>query len=356
MNLHFKLFIKNSTCIGLLLICMFSLNQLHAQISKTKEDSLQDLRVGFSSLFKITSTGNKEKPFNFQLNPKAISFIQSYMDKQGAELTKMKTWAKPYFNLYDEILTANGVPVELKYLSVIESHLSANLVSWAGAVGPWQLMPDEAARFGLKTSPIDERTDYRKSTIAAATLLKELYAQFGDWLLVVAAYNGGAGRVKQAIQKKGTKDFWQLQYELPLETRNHVKKFIATHYVMEENARAFDERGRLSAFDERGILSAFDERGRLSAFDERGAHGASVLLQTDIKEVTISGRFKIGVIAAYLGIVEKELSILNPKFDLVVATGKSYTLKLPKDKLEKFEARKNDILQASLQSLYTIKE
>jgi membrane-bound lytic murein transglycosylase D len=347
MNLHIKLFIKNSTCIGLLLICMFSLNQLHAQISKTKEDSLQDLRVGFSSLFKITSTGNKEKPFNFQLNPKAISFIQSYMDKQGAELTKMKTWAKPYFNLYDEILTANGVPVELKYLSVIESHLSANLVSWAGAVGPWQLMPDEAARFGLKTSPMDERTDYRKSTIAAATILKELYAQFGDWLLVVAAYNGGAGRVKQAIQKKGTKDFWQLQYELPLETRNHVKKFIATHYVMEENAKAFDERG---------ILSAFDERGRLSAFDERGAHGASVLLQTDIKEVTISGRFKIGVIAAYLGIVEKELSILNPKFDQVVATGKSYTLKLPKDKLEKFEARKNDILQASLQSLYTIKE
>ena len=220
MNLHIKLFIKKITCIGLLMLCML---QIQAQTSKTKVDSLQDVRVGFSSLFKITSTGNKEKPFNFQLNPKAISFIQSYMDKQGAELTKMKTWAKPYFNLYDEILTANGVPVELKYLSVIESHLSSNLVSWAGAVGPWQLMPDEAAQLGLKTTPIDERTDYRKSTIAAATLLKELYAQFGDWLLVVAAYNGGAGRLKQAIQKKGTKDFWQLQYELPLETRNHWK-------------------------------------------------------------------------------------------------------------------------------------
>ena len=344
MNLHIKLFIKKITCIGLLIICMFQMDQLHAQTSKTKEDSLQDLRVGFSSLFKITSTGNKEKPFNFQLNPKAISFIQSYMDKQGAELTKMKTWAKPYFNLYDEILTANGVPVELKYLSVIESHLSSNLVSWAGAVGPWQLMPDEAARFGLKTSPIDERTDYRKSTIAAATLLKELYAQFGDWLLVVAAYNGGAGRVKQAIQKKGTKDFWQLQYELPLETRNHVKKFIATHYVMEENAKAFDERGILSGFD------------LTPSTDAKNKKGASVLLQSDLKEVTISGRFRIAVIAAYLDIVEKELSALNPKFDQVVATGKSYTLKLPKDKLEKFEARKNDILQASLQSLYSIKE
>ena len=348
MNLHFKLFIKKITCIGLLMICMLQINQLNAQTSKAKEDSLQDVRVGFSSLFKITSTGNKEKPFNFQLNPKAISFIQSYMDKQGAELTKMKTWAKPYFNLYDEILTANGVPVELKYLSVIESHLSSNLVSWAGAVGPWQLMPDEAARFGLKTSPIDERTDYRKSTIAAATILKELYAQFGDWLLVVAADNGGAGRVKQAIQKKGTKDFWQLQYELPLETRNHVKKFIATHYVMEENARAFDESGKLNAFDISGKLSP--------GIDAKNKKGNSVLLQPELIEVSVSGRYKIAVIAAYLDIVEKELSVLNPKFDQIVATGKTYTLKLPKDKLEKFEARKNDILQASLQSLYSIKE
>ena len=348
MNLHFKLFIKKITCIGLSMICMLQINQLNAQTSKAKEDSLQDVRVGFSSLFKITSTGNKEKPFNFQLNPKAISFIQSYMDKQGAELTKMKTWAKPYFNLYDEILTANGVPVELKYLSVIESHLSSNLVSWAGAVGPWQLMPDEATRFGLKTSPIDERTDYRKSTIAAATILKELYAQFGDWLLVVAAYNGGAGRVKQAIQKKGTKDFWQLQYELPLETRNHVKKFIATHYVMEENARAFDESGKLNAFDESGKLSP--------GIDAKNKKGNSVLLQPELIEVSVSGRYKIAVIAAYLDIVEKELSVLNPKFDQIVATGKTYSLKLPKDKLEKFEARKNDILQASLQSLYSIKE
>jgi membrane-bound lytic murein transglycosylase D len=354
MNLQYKLFIKKIICIGLLMICMCQMNDLHAQTSKSKVDSIQDLRVGFSSLFTITTTGNKEKPFNFQLNPKAISFIQSYMDKQGPELIKMKTWAKPYFNLYDEILTANGVPVELKYLSVIESHLSSNLVSWAGAVGPWQLMPDEAARFGLKTSPIDERTDYRKSTIAAATLLKELYAQFGDWLLVVAAYNGGAGRVKQAIQKKGTKDFWQLQYELPLETRNHVKKFIATHYVMEENARAFDERGKLSAFDERGKLSAFDPTLGMDVKNKKNS--TSVLLQTDLKEIVVSGRYKISVIAAYLDIVEKELSALNPKFDQVVASGKNYFLKLPKDKLEKFEAHKNDILQASLQSLYTIKE
>lgn len=340
MNLHYRLFMKKYACILLLMLGTFQLIDLHAQFSKNKIDSTQNLRVGFSSLFTISSTGNKEKPFTFQLNPKAVSFIQSYMDKQGPELMKMKTWAKPYFNLYDEILTANGIPVELKYLSVIESHLSYNLTSWAGAVGPWQLMPDEAARFGLKTSPIDERTDYHKSTQVAASLLKELYAQFGDWLLVVAAYNGGAGRVKQAIQKKGTKDFWQLEYELPLETRNHVKKFIATHYVFEE----LDASG-----------ADLFEKIKVSAAAKSKKEN-SILLQTDFREIIVSGRFRISVIAAYLKVDEKALNAINPKFDQTVSSGKSFPLKLPKDKLEIFEAHKNDILQASLQSLYSIKE
>ena len=367
MKVHFHLSSKKYACILPMLLGSFLFLNAHAQSSKSTVDSLQNLRVGFSSLFKITSTGIKEKPFTFQLNAKAVSFIQGYMDKQGAELKRMKTWAKPYFNLYDEILKANGVPVELKYLSVIESHLSSNLTSWAGAVGPWQLMPDEAARFGLKTSPIDERTDYYKSTQVAATLLKELYAQFGDWLLVVAAYNGGAGRVKQAIQKKGTKDFWQLEYALPLETRNHVKKFIATHYVFEaEDAHASDEWSKVNASDEWSKVNASDEWSKVSASDEwsktngfaeaNTKKGASAILQSAIKEVEVSGRFKIALIAAYLKLSEKELSALNPRFDQTVAAGKTYSLKIPKDRLEIFEAHKNDILQASLQSLYTIKE
>jgi len=201
--------------------------------SITAQDSLSFNRIGFSSLFTVQQVPNKDKSFVVEMHPKAISFVQSYIEKEGAGLRKMKTWAKPYFNLYDEILTANGVPVELKYLSVIESHLSSQAISWAGAAGPWQIMPAEATRLGLKLLPNDERMDYQKSTQAAAIILKELYQQFGDWLLVVAAYNGGAGRLNKAIEKKKTKDFWALQYELPLETRNHVKKFIATHAIFE---------------------------------------------------------------------------------------------------------------------------
>lgn len=196
--MRLQYFIKSISIIFLLPIVLLLLTSYN---SHAQSDSAEQFRVGFSSLFKVTSTEDNSKPFQFQLNAKGISFIESYMEKQGPSLLKMKTWARPYFNLYDQILTNNGIPVELKYLSVIESSLASNLVSWAGAAGPWQIMPEEAKRLGLKLLPIDERTDYYKSTQAACTILKELYAEFGDWLLVVAAYNGGAGRMRQVIKK-----------------------------------------------------------------------------------------------------------------------------------------------------------
>lgn len=300
-------------------------NALPVPNTPPPSDSLPQYRVGFTSLFKVTSTGDKNKPFQFQINPQAVSFIQSYMEKQGPGLLKMKTWAKPYFNLYDLILTNNGVPVELKYLSVIESSLNSNLVSWAGAAGPWQIMPEEAKRLGLKLLPNDERMDYTKSTQAAATILKELYAEFGDWLLVVAAYNGGAGRLRQVIKKKNSRDFWQIQYELPLETRNHVKKFIATHYVFEEDGKP-------------------------------NPAPAVVVSNNSIVSVMISGRYKLTVIANAIHVPEKELEKLNPQLEKILSTGKPFNLNLPKDKLEIFEAHKNEILQASIKVLYDIKQ
>ena len=302
------------------------------QETTAQNDSLD--RVGFTSLFTVISTNNTSSDnLQYQLNPKAVNFIQSYMEKQGPALQKMKTWAKPYFNLYDQILIANGVPTTLKYLSVIESSLDAGVVSWAGAVGPWQIMPEEAKRLGLKLSPVDERTDYEKSTKAAATILRESFAEFGDWLLVVAAYNGGAGRVRQAMKKKGSKDFWDIQYELPLETRNHVKKFIATQYVFEtEHFQPLQTR--------EGIVKMNKEQ--------------KLKLEKQFDAVVISGRYSLESIAAILILDINQLRQDNPGMNKVLATGKSYELKLPKGMLEKFEARKNEILQASLNALYQL--
>lgn len=302
------------------------------QETTAQNDSLD--RVGFTSLFTVISSNNTSSDnLQYQLNPKAVNFIQSYMEKQGPALQKMKTWAKPYFNLYDQILIANGVPTTLKYLSVIESSLDAEVVSWAGAVGPWQIMPEEAKRLGLKLSPVDERTDYEKSTKAAATILRESFAEFGDWLLVVAAYNGGAGRVRQAMKKKGSKDFWDIQYELPLETRNHVKKFIATQYVFEtEHFQPLQTR--------EGIVKMNKEQ--------------KLKLEKQFDAVVINGRYSLESIAAILILDINQLRQDNPGMNKVLATGKSYELKLPKGMLEKFEARKNEILQASLNALYQL--
>jgi membrane-bound lytic murein transglycosylase D len=292
------------------------------------QDSLNFNRIGFSSLFTVQQVPDKDKSFVIEMHPKAISFVQSYMEKEGAGLRKMKTWAKPYFNLYDEVLTANGVPVELKYLSVIESHLSSQVISWAGAAGPWQIMPEEATRLGLKLLPNDERMDYQKSTQAAATILRELYQQFGDWLLVVAAYNGGAGRLSKAIEKKKTKDFWALQYELPLETRNHVKKFIATHAIFE------------------GV--SMTELDKVQSAESATNSNTSL----GMERIVISGRFNAKTIAIWLKMPLTNLKELNPNMDQQLSAGKSYTLVLPSKEAKIFEASKNQILQASIQSLY----
>ena len=170
-----------------------------------------------------------------KLNPMAISFVESYIAKHRKGYLAMKNKYEPHLNLMDQVLEQHGIPKEMKYLAVIESHLHSTIISSAGAVGPWQFMPATARHYGLVVSGSrDERMDYFKSTHAAAKMLTELYSEFKDWLLVVAAYNGGPGNVQRAIRKSGgSKDFWTLQYFLPNESMNHVKKFIATHYIFE---------------------------------------------------------------------------------------------------------------------------
>ena len=251
----------------------------------------------------------------------------------------MKVWGNSYFMLYDKILSANGLPLELKYLSVIESDLRANLVSGAGAVGPWQLMPDEAQRFHLTVNDDrDDRTDFVKSTQVACKLLKELHAQFGDWLLTIAAYNCGAGKMKQAIAKAGSDNFWKLQYFLPEETRNHVKKYIATDFYFEKTA---------------GFTTMTS--------DEIAAYLTSHSMHIDVQDSTItntstvqiSGKYKSEIIAQTLDITASQFNALNPDFDKIIATGQNYSLKLPMDKINLFNTSKQDIIRKSVQLYLT---
>lgn len=164
----------------------------------------------------------------------ASSYVKTYIKENNKGLQKIKEQSRPKFKTIDAIFNQYDIPVELKYLAVIESKLNPKATSQVGAKGYWQFMPSTAVVYGLKVKgKTDERTHQYKSTVAAAKYLKSLYNDLGDWLLVVAAYNSGPGYVYKAIKKTGSRDFWQLQYFLPKETRNHVKRFISVHYYFE---------------------------------------------------------------------------------------------------------------------------
>src|SRR5580658_8653769 len=187
--------------------------------------------VAFGQLYIATTEGGRN---GVRLNPKALNFVQDYMKENWEELQSLRSWGRPYFSVIESILTEYGLPKELKYLAVIESNLKSTAVSRVGAKGPWQLMPQTARDLGLKVNKnIDERKNYVKSTRAAALYLRDLYNQLGDWLLVIAAYNAGTGNVCHAIRRSGSRNFWDLQNYLPVESRNHVKRFIGTQYVFD---------------------------------------------------------------------------------------------------------------------------
>ena len=168
------------------------------------------------------------------LNKKTRQFIRTYIRANKEELDLVKEKSRSPFAITDSVFNEYELPTQLKYLAVIESDLKTKAVSRVGAVGPWQLMPETARLLGLKiTAKKDERKLYGKSTDAAARYLKDLHTEFGNWLLVFAAYNGGEGAVYHAMHMAGSRNYWQLQTYLPAESREYVKKFIATLYFFE---------------------------------------------------------------------------------------------------------------------------
>jgi membrane-bound lytic murein transglycosylase D len=277
-----------------------------------------------------------------RLNPRAIQFVQDYMERNGEDLRKMKGWARPYFNMIDGVLKKYGLPSELKYLAVIESELKSTATSWAGAVGPWQLMPQTARDLGLKVNrSIDERKNYTKSTHAAALYLRDLYREFGDWLLVIAAYNGGPVNVYSAIKKsQGSRNFWKIQNYLPAETRMHVKKFIGTHYVFEGQG-SVTTLTKAEVTEQLGVTATYLLHRRLTTSE-----------MNDAKSFEVSGKYYSAAIAKNIMMDLNEFNRYNPDFDAIMASNNNaYEMKLPADKMELFIANKYIILNESVQMM-----
>ena len=305
--------------------------------SAPQKDKVQYLsqltKYGFKNLF-TQFRYNPSLPYSSQVNPHAELYMQDYLRVHSNHLIKMKSWGMPYFNLIDQIFTQYGLPKELKYLAVIESNLST-------AGGPWQFMPYTARDYGLVVNGnYDERRDYFKSTHAAARYLLTLYRQLNDWLLVIAAYNGGPGRVYEAIKKSGSRNFWSLQYYLPQESRNHVKKFIATHYVMETQGGNMFSSGNAFAAGTQDRENPFNNNAKLN--DEEKGNAVTQ---------TISGKYNSLIIAKNLAIDIVNFNRYNPDFDNRLSQNGQFDLMLPADKMQLFLANKYQILNECVQAL-----
>lgn len=172
-------------------------------------------------------------PFALTYNPVVQSFIDLYAVRKREMTSRMLGLADLYFPVFEEYLDKHKMPLELKYLAVVESALNPSARSRAGAVGLWQFMLPTGKMFGLNaTSYVDERHDLYKSTEAACKYLKYLYNMYGNWELALAAYNCGPGNVNKAIRRSGGgKDYWKIYDHLPRETRGYVPAFIAVNYV-----------------------------------------------------------------------------------------------------------------------------
>ena len=171
-----------------------------------------------------------EMPYNSVVR----KFIDQYTGRLRRSVAMMLGASNFYTPIFEDALEAYQLPLELKYLPIIESALNPCATSRVGAGGLWQFMPTTGKRYGLEiTSLIDDRRDPIKASYAAARMLKSLYEIFGDWTLVIASYNCGPGNVSKAIKRAGgEKDYWKIYPYLPSETRGYVPAFIAANYVM----------------------------------------------------------------------------------------------------------------------------
>jgi membrane-bound lytic murein transglycosylase D len=177
-------------------------------------------------------------PFDLTYNRVVQSYIDLYVTRKREMSSRMLGLAELYFPVFEQALDRHGIPLEMKYLAVVESALNPAARSKAGAVGLWQFMLPTGKMFGLHAdSYMDERHDVYKSTDAACRYLKYLYRLYDDWEMAMAAYNCGPGNVNKAIRRSGgKKDYWAIYEHLPRETRGYVPAFIAVNYLFAHHA------------------------------------------------------------------------------------------------------------------------
>jgi len=180
---------------------------------KSKKEIKENLTEGLQNMFEVRINKNVKK------------YINSYLVRGKSSTQRIIGNSSIYFPIFEEYLAAHNLPDELKYLSIVESHLNPNAISPAGAVGLWQFMAPTARKMGLVIDDyVDERKDIYRSTDAALKYLQELHARYQDWGLAIAAYNCGPGRVDKELRKSNGNSFWDIRSSLPKETQHYLDR------------------------------------------------------------------------------------------------------------------------------------
>ncbi|MFR9650186.1 MAG: transglycosylase SLT domain-containing protein [Rikenellaceae bacterium] len=283
------------------------------------DDSLLVNVIGQDSLYKLRLM-QLASPIALPYNNIVKGYISRYVNPRYNTMKNVVALSHYYFPLIEEELMRYDLPVELRSMAIIESALSADAISRAGAAGLWQFMPATGKAYGLEVnSLVDERCDPFKATDAACRFLRDLYVMFGNWTLAIAAYNCGPGNVNKALTRAGLDkadgSFWDIYQYLPRETRGYVPAFVGATY-----GYAYHR--------EHDIVPA-----------ER-----PLVLATDT--IQINSIMHFSQVSDVLGISLETLRALNPQYrkDIIPATKRSYSLRLPQTYIAKYIENEQEIL------------
>ncbi len=288
-------------------------DDMYNYVSNLDMDSLKQLTIDTDVLKERLELLNQKTPFNIAYNPSLERVIQSFLLRKHEFMERMITASQFYFPMFEQELDNYNIPLEIKYLAIVESALNPRAKSRVGATGLWQFMYSTGKMYGLDVSSyVDERSDPIKSTAAACKYLSKLYQTFGDWDLALAAYNSGPGNVNKAIRRSGGyTNYWNIRRNLPRETAGYVPAFLATMYLFEYAS-------------EHGIKLNKAER---AYFETDTVHVKKLITFDQISKL--------------VGVSNEELKVLNPSYKLDIIPkikGKEYFLRLPKDAIGKFVA------------------
>ena len=291
---------------------------IYRSVSELKYDPVDYPELPTDTLKARLKELNARTPFNIEYNSSLESVIKSYLKNRRHSMERLMSLSDYYFPLFEESLDNYDIPLEVKYLAIVESALKPRAKSRVGATGLWQFMFGTGKEYGLNVSSyVDERSDPVKSTVAASKYLARLYKIFGDWDLALAAYNSGPGNVSKAIRRSGGyENYWNIRPHLPRETAGYLPAFLATMYIFE-----FAE--------EHGFKK---ERPNFHYVETDTIHVKKMITLDQVSEL--------------LDVPIEELQFLNPSYKLDVIPfikGEDYTLRLPREAVGKFVTNENQI-------------